>query len=78
MLRYIDGDYGDPTTFQAIRKAQGRLAASALPRRPSLDVRDHRTAGKSGCAENARVIIEKPLAATSPRHESSTAFAQVF
>ena len=50
LLRYVDGDYQDPATFQAIRKElDGRAAAGALPGHPARAVRNgHRTTGEVG------------------------------
>ena len=40
LLRYVDGDYKDAATFQAIRKELGLCAAAcALPRHPACAVR---------------------------------------
>src|SRR5207244_2805638 len=63
LLRYVDGDYKDPTTFQAIRKELGdaQRPAHYLAIPPILFgvVVEH--LGKSGCNKGARVIIEKPF-----------------
>jgi glucose-6-phosphate 1-dehydrogenase len=62
-LRYVDGDYNDPSTFeqlkQALGDAQRPLHYLAIP--PSLfgTVAEH--LAQSGCAEDARVVIEKPF-----------------
>ena len=63
LLRYVDGDYQDSATFDALRKALGSAAAAgALPGHPAGAVRDSSgTTGKSGCGKNARVIVEKPF-----------------
>jgi glucose-6-phosphate 1-dehydrogenase len=62
-LQYIDGDYGDPATFTALRKALGAAKHPthylAIP--PSLFGTVIEQLGKSGCAEGARVVIEKPF-----------------
>jgi glucose-6-phosphate 1-dehydrogenase len=62
-LRYIDGDYGDPATFAALRKALGSAGRPthylAIP--PALFATVVEALGKSGCAEGARVVIEKPF-----------------
>ena len=49
-LRYVDGDYRDPATFQALRRALGDGAAPrALPGHPAAAVRRRRgTAGAVG------------------------------
>ena len=63
LLRYVDGDYGAPTTFDALRAELGeaRRPAHYLAIPPQLfeTVVDRLSA--SGCAENARVIVEKPF-----------------
>lgn len=68
LLHYVDGDYADPGTFQAIRKAlKGRQRPShylAIP--PSLfglvvdQLAKSTCAVELGCSE-ARVIVEKPF-----------------
>jgi glucose-6-phosphate 1-dehydrogenase len=63
LLRYVDGDYNDATTFQSIRKELGdaKHATHYLAIPPSLfgTVVEH--LAKAGCAEGARVIVEKPF-----------------
>jgi glucose-6-phosphate 1-dehydrogenase len=63
LLRYISGDYGDATTFEKLRQALGDtqqpLHYLAIP--PSLFATVAEGLGKSGCAENARVVVEKPF-----------------
>ena len=63
LLRYVDGNYADPTTFQAIRKELGsaRRPAHYLAIPPSMFEIVVDQLAKSGCAANARVIIEKPF-----------------
>jgi glucose-6-phosphate 1-dehydrogenase len=62
-LQYIDGDYGDPATFANLRKALGSAKRPthylAIP--PALFARVIEALGRSGCADGARVIIEKPF-----------------
>jgi glucose-6-phosphate 1-dehydrogenase len=62
-LLYISGDYGDPATHAALRKQLGDAAHPlhylAIP--PSVFPRVIEALGKSGCAEGARVIVEKPF-----------------
>ena len=49
LLRYVDGDYQDLATFQAIRRgARRRPAAGALPRHPARAVRTGRRAARQG------------------------------
>jgi glucose-6-phosphate 1-dehydrogenase len=63
LLQYIDGDYQDPATFEKLRKALGGATCPAhymaIP--PSLFGSVVESLGKSGCAKNARIIIEKPF-----------------
>jgi glucose-6-phosphate 1-dehydrogenase len=63
LLKYIDGDYQDPKTFEQLCTA---LAGAKYPTHylaipPSLFATVVEALGKSGCATNARVIIEKPF-----------------
>ena len=62
-LQYIDGDYQDPATYQQLRKALGDAKGPAhyLAIPPSLFGTVIEGLSRSGCAENARVIIEKPF-----------------
>jgi glucose-6-phosphate 1-dehydrogenase len=63
LLRYVDGDYQDPATFQALRKelgdAQRPLHYLAIPPVLFGTVVDH--LGQSSCARGARVVVEKPF-----------------
>jgi glucose-6-phosphate 1-dehydrogenase len=63
LLRYIDGDYSDPATFDALRRELGEagrpLHYLAIP--PSLFATVVRELGRSRCADGARVVIEKPF-----------------
>lgn len=63
LLQYIDGDYEAPATFEKLRKAIGGAARPvhylAIP--PGLFGSVVESLGKSGCAHNARIIIEKPF-----------------
>lgn len=62
-LRYIDGDYEDPATFDSLREQLGEAQHPAhyLAIPPSLFVKVVEQLGRSGCAEGARVIVEKPF-----------------
>jgi len=63
LLRYVDGDYNDRTTFDALRKALGEaqrpLHYLAIP--PSMFgvVIEHLSG--SGSAQGARIVVEKPF-----------------
>jgi glucose-6-phosphate 1-dehydrogenase len=63
LLRYVDGDYTDPATFQAIRKelkgAQRPAHYLAIP--PNMFGTVVEQLAKSGSAQGARVIVEKPF-----------------
>src|SRR4029077_1487889 len=63
LLRYVDGDYKDPSTFQAIRKELGSAQRSAhyLAIPPLLFGAVVEQLARSGCTKDARVIIEKPF-----------------
>src|SRR5262249_24758179 len=63
MLRYVDGDYNDPATFTAIKRELGSSARPAhyLAIPPVLFGLVVEQLGKSGCANTARVIVEKPF-----------------
>jgi glucose-6-phosphate 1-dehydrogenase len=59
----VDGDYKDPNTFAQLRKELGSakqpLHYLAIP--PSLFAMVAEGLAKSGCVENARVVVEKPF-----------------
>lgn len=63
LLRYIDGDYNDPNTFSMLRKelgdAQHPTHYLAIP--PSMFATVVEGLSKSGSANGARVILEKPF-----------------
>jgi glucose-6-phosphate 1-dehydrogenase len=63
LLQYVSGDYKDPATFAAIKKALGKATRPAfyLAIPPVLFETVIESLGKSGLAENARVIVEKPF-----------------
>ena len=64
LLRYVDGDYNDPATFQAIRQELGSAQRPAhyLAIPPVLFGKVVEQLSKAGCAEaRARVIVEKPF-----------------
>src|SRR5262245_2382345 len=62
-LRYIDGDYADPVTFQRLRRELGdaRHPTHYLAIPPSLFETVVGQLGESGCAKGGRVVIEKPF-----------------
>jgi glucose-6-phosphate 1-dehydrogenase len=63
LLRYVDGDYQDPTTFSAIRREIGTSVHPAhyLAIPPVLFGLVVEQLGNSNCAKGARVIVEKPF-----------------
>jgi glucose-6-phosphate 1-dehydrogenase len=63
LLRYVDGDYNDAATFQAIRKQLGSAQRPAhyLAIPPVLFAKVVEELGQSGCSANARVVVEKPF-----------------
>jgi glucose-6-phosphate 1-dehydrogenase len=62
-LRYVDGDYTDPTTYDRLKQSLGSSARPvhylAIP--PSLFAAVVQGLAKSGCAKDARVVVEKPF-----------------
>ena len=63
LLRYVDGDYNDPVTFQALRRefAGAERPAHYLAIPPVLFETVVQQLAKSGCSQDARVVIEKPF-----------------
>jgi glucose-6-phosphate 1-dehydrogenase len=63
LLRYVDGDYENPATFQSIREQLGSAQRPAhyLAIPPTLFGLVVEQLDKSGCNRGARVIIEKPF-----------------
>ena len=63
LLRYVDGDYNDAATFQALRQQLGatRHPAFYLAIPPAAFGTVVEQLTKAGCTDNARVIVEKPF-----------------
>ncbi|MCR4341219.1 MAG: glucose-6-phosphate dehydrogenase [Gemmatimonadaceae bacterium] len=63
LLRYVSGDYSDPATFQALRKALGAAQRPAhyLAIPPQMFASVVAQLERSGCAKGARVLVEKPF-----------------
>jgi len=63
LLRYVDGDYQDPATFEALRTqlegAERPAHYLAIP--PLLFEAVVEQLAKSACIKNGRVIVEKPF-----------------
>ena len=62
-LRYVDGDYTEPENFRKLRKelgpAERPIHYLAIP--PSMFASVVRGLAQSGCAKDARIIVEKPF-----------------
>ena len=63
LLRYVDGDYADKGTFQSLRREMNyaKRPAHYLAIPPALFGPVVEQLESSGCAQGARVIIEKPF-----------------
>jgi len=63
LLRYVDGDYSDPATFQALRKELGAAQRPAhyLAIPPALFATVVEHLAQAGCTHGARVVVEKPF-----------------
>jgi len=63
LMRYVEGNYEDPATFDRVRDALGSAKAPlfylAIP--PSLFPVVVRSLGRTGCSDGARVVVEKPF-----------------
>jgi glucose-6-phosphate 1-dehydrogenase len=63
LLRYVDGDYTDPATFDRLRQELGNarrpLFYLAIP--PSLFEAVVKNLAGAGCADDGRVVVEKPF-----------------
>jgi glucose-6-phosphate 1-dehydrogenase len=72
LLGYIDGDYEDPATFDSLRAeldgAKHPVHYLAIP--PSLFATVVKELARSGCADGAKVMVEKPFG-----HNLETAMA---
>ncbi len=68
LLHYVDGDYNDAATFQALRKEMGTCQRPAhylaIPPAAFGTVVEHLS--QTGCNKEARVIIEKPFGRDLP------------
>jgi len=81
LLRYVDGDYRDPATFEALRKALDGCERPAhyLAIPPSMFPTVVAGLGRAGCAKNARVIVEKPFGRDLPSAQAlNAALHEVF
>src|SRR5262245_37411486 len=68
LLRYVDGDYGEATTFEAIREQLGTAERPAyyLAIPPTLFPVVVDQLRRLGCSNGARVIVEKPFGRDLP------------
>jgi len=62
-MRYVGGDFNDPATFDALRKALGDAVRPAfyLAIPPSAFETVVRGLATAGCASGGRVVVEKPF-----------------
>jgi glucose-6-phosphate 1-dehydrogenase len=62
-LRYVRGEYADPATYARLRKELGaaKCPAHYLAIPPSLFATVIEGLGRSGCAQQARLVVEKPF-----------------
>lgn len=63
LLRYVDGEYSEASTFEKLRAALGsaKLPVHYLAIPPSMFGTVVSNLGRAGCAEHARVVVEKPF-----------------
>ena len=63
LLRYVDGDYADASTFQALRRELGSVVRPAyyLAIPPAIFGLVVQQIAVSGSTEGARVVVEKPF-----------------
>jgi len=63
LLRYVDGDYADASTFQALRKALGgaKHPAHYMAIPPALFASVVEQLVQSGSTAGARIVVEKPF-----------------
>ncbi len=63
LLQYVDGDYREPETYARLRQALGQVRRPlhylAIP--PSMFAAVAEGLAHSGCATDARVVVEKPF-----------------
>src|SRR6202142_4594825 len=63
LLQYVDSDYREPATYTNLRQMRGQarrpLHYLAIP--PSMFAPVAEGLAQSGCAKDARVVVEKPF-----------------
>ena len=62
-IRYVDGDYNDPATFEKLKEAMGdsRHPAHYLAIPPSMFPVVINNLAAAGCLDQSRIIVEKPF-----------------
>src|SRR5438309_1932423 len=81
LLKYVDGDYRDEDTFTRLRRelASARYPTHYLAIPPSLFDSVVASLGRSGCANGARIVVEKPFGRDSATaHKLNEAIHTVF
>ena len=77
-LRYVDGDYADAATFAALKRelgtAQRPMHYLAIP--PALFAKVIEQLSAAGCAQGARVVVEKPFGHDQASAEALNAVLQ--
>jgi glucose-6-phosphate 1-dehydrogenase len=77
-LRYVDGDYADAATFAALKRelgsAQRPMHYLAIP--PALFAKVIEQLSAAGCAQGARVVVEKPFGRDRASAEALNAVLQ--
>ena len=77
-LRYVDGDYADAATFAALKRelgtAQRPMHYLAIP--PALFAKVIEQLSAAGCAQGARVVVEKPFGHDQTSAEALNAVLQ--
>jgi glucose-6-phosphate 1-dehydrogenase len=77
-LQYVDGDYADAATFAALKRelgaAQRPMHYLAIP--PALFARVIEQLSAAGCAQGARVVVEKPFGHDQASAEALNAVLQ--
>jgi glucose-6-phosphate 1-dehydrogenase len=74
-LDYVDGDYADDATYAALKKALGNASRPAhyLAIPPSMFATVVQQLGRSSCARDARVVLEKPFGRDLPSAQALNA-----
>ena len=81
LLHYVDGDYRDDATFRRLREELGSASHPThyLSIPPSLFEQVVLALGRSGCADGARVVVEKPFGRNgATAHQLNSTIHKVF